>query len=92
MNANERIKQELEREYFLMVELYGVKSSLWSMLHENYSRMAFCPENRKGFIQEYLAWEDFVTRARAHDFVYYVGIDEFLRKYKKAVYSCLNLD
>lgn len=86
------IIKQLKEEYRLMFELYGVKSGLWSMLHENYSSIAFCPENRKTFIQEYLAWENFVSRAREYDVPYYMGIDEFLKEYKKAVYNCLNLD
>ena len=38
--------QELEREYQLMFELYGVQSRMWSMLYENYSNAVFCPEKR----------------------------------------------
>lgn len=59
--------QELEREYQLMFELYGVQSRMWSMLYENYSNAVFCPENRKDIIQQYLAWEDFTIRGQFID-------------------------
>ena len=82
--------QELEREYQLMFELYGVQSRMWSMLYENYSNAVFCPENRKDIIQQYLAWEDFTIRAKEYDVAYYMGIDIFLKEYKNAVYQVLS--
>lgn len=86
-------KQAVEKEYEQLKELYSLDSSCWDMLHIHYSRCAFCPENRKSFISEYLAWEDFVERTKKYDVVYYWGIDTFLKEYKNAVYSCLkNLD
>lgn len=86
-------KQEIEEEYEQLKKLYGLNSSCWDMLHTHYSYYAFCPANRKSFISEYLAWEDFVEKAKKYDVVYYWGIDTFLKEYKKAVYSCLtNLD
>lgn len=86
-------KQAVEKEYEQLKELYSLDSSCWDMLHTQYSGYAFCPTNRKSFISEYLAWEDFVERAKKYDVDYYWGIDTFLKEYKKAVYSCLkNLD
>ena len=87
------LKQEVEEEYKQLKKFYGLNSSCWDMLHTHYSHYAFCPANRKSFISEYLVWEDFVKRAKKYDVVYYYGIDDFLKEYKKAVYSCLtNLD
>lgn len=86
-------KQAVEKEYEQLKELYSLDSSCWDMLHTHYSHYAFCPANRKSFLSEYLAWEDFVERAKKYDVVYYWGIDTFLKEYKNAVYSCLkNLD
>ena len=86
-------KQEVEAEYKQLKKLYGLIPASWDMLHTYYSHYAFCPANRKSFISEYLAWEDFVERAKKYDVPYYSGIDTFLKEYKEAVYSCLkNLD
>lgn len=86
-------KQEIEEEYEQLTKLYGLNSSCWDMLHTHYNHYTFCPANRKSFISEYLAWEDFVERAKKYDVAYYWGIDTFLKEYKNAVYSCLtNLD
>ena len=81
----------LSKQYELLCKYYGLHSSCWAMLHENFSRYIFCEANRKSLIAEYLLWEEFVEDAKKLDFAYYYGIDEFLREYKKAVYSCLNL-
>ena len=86
-------KQKVEKEYEHLTKLYSLNSPCWDMLHTHYSHYAFCPANRKSFISEYLAWEDFVERAKKYDVAYYCGIDVFLIEYKNAVYSCLtNLD
>lgn len=82
----------MEKEYQILCELFGVSSRCWDMIHQNYSQYAFCPENRKALIAEYLIWEEFVERAHREGFVYYFGIDIFLREYKTAVYRCLNLE
>lgn len=86
------MKQEVEKEYELLKEFYGVSSSMWDMIHMQFSSSVFCPANRKLLISEYLIWERFVERAKKHNVVYYFGIDTFLEEYKKAVYSCLNLE
>lgn len=86
-------KEQIQVEYELLTEIYGINSSCWSMVHENFSRYLFCTENKKSLISEYLALEDFTERAKKFGVIYYYGIDVFLKKYKKAVYSCLqNLD
>ena len=86
-------KQEVEEEYKQLKKFYGLIPASWDVLHTHYSHYAFCPANRKSFISEYLAWEDFVESAKKYDVAYYRGIDTFLKEYKKAVYSCLtNLD
>ena len=86
-------KQAIEEEYEQLTKLYGLNSRCWDMLRTHYSPYAFCPANRKSFISEYLVWEDFVERAKKYDVAYYCGIDDFLKEYKNAVYSCLtNLD
>lgn len=36
-----------------------------------------------------MVWEEFVEDAKKLDVPYYMGIDEFLKEYKNAVYSCL---
>lgn len=84
------IKEQLKEEYELLKEIYGINSSCWDMIHTNFSRYSFCPQNRKSLISEYLAWEDFVERAKKYGIIYYYGIDEFLKEYKNAVYSCLH--
>lgn len=82
--------EHLEREYYVLYKYFGVYSSSWSMLHESFSPYVFCDANKKRFISEYLIWEDFVERAKKVNFVYYYGIDDFLREYRNAVYKCLN--
>lgn len=82
-------KESVERQYELLKELYGIQSSSWSMLHEQFNRYVFCEANRKSLIGEYLVWEEFVEEAKRLDVVYYYGIDLFLKEYKNAVYSCL---
>lgn len=79
----------LKNLYQAATEYYGIKHRVWSELHESYSPCAFCKANRKDFIEEYLFWESLVPQLKAHNIIYYYGIDEFLKSYKKAVYSCL---
>lgn len=85
-----KIQEQLKEEYKLLKELYGINSRCWSMIHESFSKYSFCKENRKSLISEYLTWEDFVERAKKYGIIYYYGIDEFLKEYKNAVYSCLH--
>lgn len=40
-------KEYVEERYNLLFELYGVQSRGWSMLHEQFNRYVFCPDNRK---------------------------------------------
>lgn len=82
-------KEYVEERYNLLFELYGVQSRGWSMLHEQFNRYAFCPDNRESLIAEYLVWKDFVEDAKKFNVPYYMGIDNFLKEYKNAVYSCL---
>lgn len=82
-------KEYVKERYNLLFELYGVQSRGWSMLHEQFNRCVFCPDNRKSLIAEYLVWEDFVEDAKKFNIPYYMGIDSFLKEYKNAVYSCL---
>lgn len=82
-------KEYVEERYNLLFELYGVQSRGWSMLHEQFNRYVFYPDNRKSLIAEYLVWEDFVEDAKKFNVPYYMGIDNFLKEYKNAVYSCL---
>ena len=82
-------KEYVEERYNLLFELYGVQSRGWSMLHEQFNRYVFCPDNSKSLIAEYLVWEDFVEDAKKFNIPYYMGIDSFLKEYKNAVYSCL---
>lgn len=84
-------KKELKRDYDRLCSLFGVKSGLWSMLYERFSPFIFCDSNKKYIIAQYLMWEDFVESAKKVDFIYYHGIDDFLREYKRAVYKRLNL-
>lgn len=77
--------------YKAAAELYGVKCSLWSMIHENFSPSMFCEENRKSIISEYLFWEELVQEMKKENVPYYQGIDIFLQEYKNAVYNCLNI-
>lgn len=50
-------KEYVEERYNLLFELYGVQSRGWSMLHEQFNRYVFCPDNRKSLIAEYLVWK-----------------------------------
>lgn len=59
------------------------------MCYQHYSPSMFCPKNRKSIITQYLYWEELTEELREHGVIYYYGIDEFLKEYKKAVYSCL---
>lgn len=79
----------LKNLYNAAKEYYGIKHRAWSELHKSYSPHAFCKANRRDFIEEYLFWEAFVPQLKAHNMIYYYGIDEFLKAYKEAVYSCL---
>lgn len=81
--------KRLEKEYNDALELFGVGNGLWNSSHTNFSPSFFCEANRKGIIAEYLFWEGFTELLRRHDFVYYWGIDKFLKEYKKAVYNYL---
>lgn len=54
-------KEYVKERYDLLFELYRVQSRGWSMLHEQFNRYVFCPDNRKSLIAEYLVWEDFAT-------------------------------
>lgn len=82
-------KEYIEERYNLLFELYGVQSRSWAILHEQFNRYVFCPGNRKSLIAEYLVWEDFVEDAKKLNVPYYMGIDNFLKEYKNAVYSYL---
>lgn len=44
-------KEYVEERYNLLFELYGVQSRGWSMLHEQFNRYVFCPDNRKSSIK-----------------------------------------
>lgn len=79
----------MKEEYEHLKALFGINSRTWSMLHENYSSFIFCDANKKDFIAEYLLLEDFVQRARRVNFIYYYGIDVFLKEFRNAVYNCL---
>lgn len=81
--------KKLEKEYNTALELFGVNCGLWTPFHTNFSPYYFCEANRKSIIAEYLYWETFTELLRRHDFVYYWGIDEFLKEYKEAVYNYL---
>lgn len=87
----DKILEQLEEEYEHLKELFGIGSSCWNMLHKRCSSYVFCEENRGSLIAEYLILEDFASRAKKEGFVYYYGIDVFLKEYKKAVYDRLNL-
>lgn len=82
-------KFQLQTAYQNALELYGVYSPCWDMCYLKFSELIFCPENRKSIISQYLFWEEFTKELNEHGIVYYYGIDTFLEKYKKAVYSCL---
>lgn len=82
-------RQELNNTYEAMCEIYGVNSRSWDEIHCHFSPYMFCKDNRKSLVAEYLMWEEFVEDAKKYDIPYYIGIDEFLEKYKDAVYNCL---
>lgn len=84
--------QLLEEEYQHLTALYGVNSRGWDEIHIHFSPLMFCPANQRSLIAEYLIWEEFAERAKKHDFVYYWGIDEFLDRYKRSVYSRIMID
>lgn len=79
----------MEEEYKYLKTLFKIESRSWSMIHENYSSFIFCDANKKYFIAEYLLLEDFVQRARKVHFIYYYGIDLFLKEFRTLVYNCL---
>lgn len=90
--------ERLNERYSLYLELYGFCGRIWSQLYEEYSSNVFCKANKKSIISMYLELEDFVNAVNKYNskadkkFVYYYGIDEFLKEYHDAVYNCLNLD
>lgn len=84
-------KKELNKQYKSLIAYTGMGGRCWAMLHEQFSNYAFCEANRKSFIAEYLLWEEFTEEANKIGFIYYCGIDIFLKEYKNAVYSCLNI-
>lgn len=86
------IKNDLLKEYKALSQLYGLNHGCWDMVHCNFSPYMFCRENRASLIAEYLTWQDFVERANKAGFIYYCGIDDFLKEYKNAVESRVNLD
>lgn len=91
----ERLKarrKSLEEEYLQLNSIFGTGSRGWNDIHCNFSRYAFCPANQPGLIAEYLIWEDFVKRAKKIGFIYYWGIDEFLKQYDRAVHSRVKID
>lgn len=49
-------KEYVKERYNLLFELYGVQSRV---LHEQFNRYVFCPDNRKSLIAEYLVWQGF---------------------------------
>ena len=85
-------KQLLAEEYSHLLALFGVESRGWDEIHLNFSHYIFCPANQRNLIAEYLIWEEFVERAKKYNFVYYWGIDKFLKEYKNAVYSRVKID
>lgn len=93
------INDELHNRYNAYKVLYGIDSRCFADLWERYNAAAFCPENRKYCIAMYLELEDFVhtisrtkQRFANYRFSYYYGINRFLRNYRDAVYSCLNIE
>lgn len=84
-------REQLNQEYKLLAEYYGIYSSIWDQIHTRYNRYSFCKENKKILIAEYLAWEELTERLRKHQIPYYIGIDTFLEEYKEAVYNCINI-
>lgn len=88
----ENYKEQLEKEYQHLVELFGVNNRCWDQIHISFSYFKFCPKNQRSLIAEYLIWEEFVARAKKHNFAYYWGIDTFLSEYEAAVNKRLNLD
>lgn len=82
----------LQKTYYAMYDLYEVEYSGWDDIHCTYSPSMFCQKNRRSLISEYLAWEEWVEKAKPLGIVYYHGIDEFLEEYKDAVHSRVTLD
>lgn len=68
----------------------GLIQQLGDMIHSEFNSNVFCENNRKLIISEYLQLEFFVEQAKPIGFIYYYGIDDFLKEYKTAVYNCLN--
>ena len=91
MKTNLRQQIALNRELDLLMDLYGINSGLWDQAFRRFSCYVFCEENRRHIIGMYLTLENFVEQAKEYDVVYYCGIDDFLREYKSAVYSRVNL-
>lgn len=84
-------REQLNQEYKLLAEYYGIYSSIWDQIHTRYNRYSFCKENKKSLIAEYLTWEELTERLRKYQIPYYIGIDTFLEEYKEAVYNCINI-
>ena len=81
----------LEKTYALMLDLYEVEYHGWDQIHLNYTPAMFCEKNRRSLISEYLAWEEWVEKAKSVGIGYYYGIDMFLEEYKDAVHSRVTL-
>lgn len=84
-------KQLLHEEYERLFKQFGMGSRLWTDMYTNFSWYVFCVSNRKYIIGMYLLLEEFVKDAKEADFIYYWGIDEFLKEYKVPVYRCLKI-
>lgn len=87
----ETYREQLKEQYELFLDLYGIRSSVWSQMYESFSRYTFCDANKKSVIAMYLELEDFAQNAKENGVIYYYGIDEFLSAYHDAVYNCLNI-
>lgn len=81
----------LEKEYRALCIAFGVNSGSRCSLYNESGLYTYYDASKKSLIGEYLVWEDFTERARAVGFVYYSGIDDFLREYRRTVYKSLNL-
>ena len=88
-NVNVTPLEEYTEMYYHLRDAFGITSSGWSMIHEQYSPSMFCRENRLNIVGEYLVWKDFVEHAKKFDVPYYVGINTFLAEYQRAVERCL---
>ena len=82
----------IEQEYEYLDDRYGFGTTAFRMLYEHFNQYVFCKDNRKQIIMDYLILEDFAEKAKEVDFVYYYGIDEFLKEYHDAVYNCIKID